>query len=239
MIRKCAVLLGIQHLQKRTGRVSGKTAVHQLVDLIQHHNRAHRSGPLDAVQDTARHCSDIGAAVAADLRLIPDTTQAQADILASECPCDALAKTCLARSGRADQQQNRTLISLTQLHHGKMLDNSLFHLSQTIVVLLQDPFRFCQIRLFHLFMLPGKGKHKVEIILNHAGLCAALRLHVQPFQFLQSRLANLLRHAGLLNTVLIILFPNRAVVALLAQFLLDRLELFPQHLLAVKLVRLV
>ena len=62
---------------------------------------------LDALDDAARQRADVGAPVAADLRLVAHAAQGDADELAAQRPGDALADGGLADAGRADEAEDR------------------------------------------------------------------------------------------------------------------------------------
>ena len=127
VVGKCAVLLGIQHLKQCRRRIAvvGRA---DLVDLIEHHNRVRRAGLRDAVHDSAWHCADVRPSVAADISLIADAAEAHADIFASEGPRDAAADARLARAWRADEEKNRALLLLLQVHDRDLLNDSLLDL---------------------------------------------------------------------------------------------------------------
>ena len=104
-----AVLFRIQHFKQRRARVPVK-ASHDLVDLVEHDHRVHDACPLDAGHDTAGHGADIGAPVAADLRLVADAAQGNADILAAQRLRHGFAHGGLAGTGCAHEQQDRAVL---------------------------------------------------------------------------------------------------------------------------------
>ena len=84
MIAERAVLRGIKHLKQCRRRIA--VEVHRdLVDLIQQKHRVLRPCAANALDDAPRHCTDIGAAMPTDLRLIADAAERDADKLASHC----------------------------------------------------------------------------------------------------------------------------------------------------------
>ena len=115
MISKTVILLRVKSLQKGAGRISVK-GLRQLIHLIQHHHRIGDAAPLYSLHDPAGHGSDIGASVAAYLRLIPDSAQTDPDILPSSARAMLWPILVFACSGRAHKQQNRTRLSVFQLH---------------------------------------------------------------------------------------------------------------------------
>lgn len=79
MIGKTEILFRIQHLQQSAGRIA-VILPRQLIHLIQNHNRIGGTAPLDALHDPPRHCAYVSATVSADLSLIPDAAQTDADV---------------------------------------------------------------------------------------------------------------------------------------------------------------
>ena len=70
VIREAEVLLRIQHLQQRAGRISAVVAT-QLVHLIQDNDRIGGACIFHRIHDTTGHGSDVRSSVTSDLSLIP------------------------------------------------------------------------------------------------------------------------------------------------------------------------
>ena len=85
MIGEGKVLLWVEHFEQRRRRVSAEVHSH-LVDFIEHKNRVVGAALLDALNDPARQCADIGASMAADFRFIPHPAEADPDKLTSKRP---------------------------------------------------------------------------------------------------------------------------------------------------------
>ncbi len=83
------VLLGIEHFEQRRGRVPAEIHRH-LVDFVEQVQRIADPGPRHVLHDLAGHRADVGAAVAADLRLVTHAAERHADELAVGRPRDAL-----------------------------------------------------------------------------------------------------------------------------------------------------
>ena len=69
MVAERVVLLRVEHLQKRRGRVAA-VIVSELVDLVEQHQRIAATGKLHCVHDPSGHRADICLAMAADIALI-------------------------------------------------------------------------------------------------------------------------------------------------------------------------
>jgi hypothetical protein len=88
------VLLGIEHLEQRRGRIALDAAA-ELVDLVEHQHRVARAGLAQRLDDVARQRADVGAPVAADLGLVVRAAEAGALELepsarAMLCPSEVL-----------------------------------------------------------------------------------------------------------------------------------------------------
>ena len=137
VIPEFAVLFTVQHLQKcRRGISLVVTA--DLVDLIQKHQRIFYSYRAKPRYNTSRHCTDIGSAVSADLRLIPHAAQTYADVFLVQRSCNGAGDTGLTGSRRSHQTDDRALALAGQIPHCKELNYTLFDLLKTIMILVQN-----------------------------------------------------------------------------------------------------
>ena len=95
------VLLRVQHLQQRRGRIAAPVGA-QLVDLVQQEQRIGGLRLLHALDDLAGHRADIGAPVAADLRLVAHAAQRHAHEVAARrlARSTCRARSCRRRAGR-------------------------------------------------------------------------------------------------------------------------------------------
>src|SRR5690606_730982 len=100
VVREAVVLLGVQDLQQRRGRIAPEIRGH-LVDLVEKQHRVAGARLAHGVQDLARHGPHVGAPVAPDLRFIPHAAQGQADELAVQGPGDGAAQRGLSYTRRA------------------------------------------------------------------------------------------------------------------------------------------
>src|SRR6202040_2353072 len=90
IVAKGGVLLGVEHLEEGRGRIALNAAA-ELVDLVEHHHAIPRAGSADPLNDVPRQCSDIGAAVAADLGLVVGAAETDPNEFAARRPGDALS----------------------------------------------------------------------------------------------------------------------------------------------------
>src|SRR6185437_16270341 len=104
VVAESRVLLRVEHLEQRRGGIALK-ARSELVDLIEHENRIAAAGLAQALDDVARQRTDVGAAVAANLRLVVHAAQAGTHELQAERARDALAEGGLADARRTDETE--------------------------------------------------------------------------------------------------------------------------------------
>ena len=107
MVAERVVLRRVEHLEQRRRGVAAVVGA-DLVDLVEQHDRVHRPGLPDRADDATGQRTDVGTAVAADLGLVADAAEGDADELAAERAGDGLAERRLADAGRADQRDHRT-----------------------------------------------------------------------------------------------------------------------------------
>ena len=100
------VLLRVEHLEQRRGRVAAVVGA-ELVDLVEHHHGVERSRLAQPLDDASGHRADVRPAVAADLGLVADAAERQAVELPSERARDRLSERRLADARRSDEAQDR------------------------------------------------------------------------------------------------------------------------------------
>jgi hypothetical protein len=98
----------------------------------------HRLQPLD---DAAWQRADVGAAVAADLRLVAQAAERHAIELARQRVGDRAPERGLAHARRAREAEDRTLVPRLQLAHGKEVEDALLHFLEAEVIAVQDARR--------------------------------------------------------------------------------------------------
>src|SRR5262249_6209138 len=114
VVAEGVVLLGIEHLEERRRGIA-LDAPPELVDLVEHHHAVAAAGLAKALNDVAGERADIGAAMAADLGLVMDAAQADADEFPVHRAGDRLAERGLANAGRTDEAEDRRLARRSKL----------------------------------------------------------------------------------------------------------------------------
>ena len=82
VVAERVVLRRVEHLEQGRGRVAAVVRA-ELVDLIEQDDRVHRAGLGDGPDDPAGQRADVGAAVTADLGLVPHAAERDAGELAA------------------------------------------------------------------------------------------------------------------------------------------------------------
>src|SRR5439155_7876967 len=139
MVHEMRVLLMIQHIEERRGRIPLRV-VAKLVDLVDHEHRIGAVNVSQASNDLPGPRADIRAAMAADLRLVANAPHAYPDEIAPHGARDGAPERSLARAGRAGEAEDGTPEIVLELEDSEVLENPLLHLVQT-EVLRVEPFR--------------------------------------------------------------------------------------------------
>jgi hypothetical protein len=140
------VLLGVEHLEHRARRIAPEVGAH-LVDLVDQEDRVARSCVAQRPDDRPGHRADVGAAVAADLRLVPHAADGDPDELASQRARDRLSERRLPDARRPDEQQDRAGDVVLQLRDRQRLDDPVLDLLEVVVVLVQDLPRAVEVEI--------------------------------------------------------------------------------------------
>ena len=77
--------------------------------------------------------------MAPDFRLVAHATQRNAGELAAQRVRHAAAQGSLADARRADQTKDRSFQLVFQLDHREKFQQTVFHLAQTVVLLVENP----------------------------------------------------------------------------------------------------
>ena len=144
VVTEGVVLRGVEHLEQG-GRGVAPVVGPDLVDLVEEDDGVLRPRLDERTHEAAGLRADVGPPVPADLGLVPDATERDADELAPERPSDGLAEGRLADARRADEGEDRprtppdgceTTLGL-QLAHGEELEDARLHLDKAVVVLVE------------------------------------------------------------------------------------------------------
>ena len=133
------------------------------------------------------HRADVGAAMAADLRLVAHAAERHADELAVGRLGDRLAERGLAHAGRADEAQDRALHLVHALLHREVFEDALLDLLEAEMILVEHLCAASQI-LAHLApLLPRHADQPIEVVADDRGL-GRHRRHLLELVELRARL---------------------------------------------------
>ncbi len=143
VIAEGVVLFGIEHFEQRRRRVAPEVGA-ELIDLVEQEHGISRTRAAQALQNPARHRTDIGAPVAANLRFVANPAERRANEVSIHRAGDRATERGLADAGRADEAEDRTLRFGCELAHREVLEDAFLHLLEVVVVLVEDAARLAQ-----------------------------------------------------------------------------------------------
>ena len=209
----------------------------QLVDLVEHHHAVARAGLAQALHDVSRQGADVVAAVAADLGLVMHTPQRHAHEGPLQRSRNALAERGLADAGRPHEAEDGRAPLRVQLANSEELEDPLLDPLQSEVVRLEHAAGSGEVDRCLDRRCPRQLHHPVEVGSQHWVFARRVGHALQPPQFLTDVGLDVWRHARLGDRSV-----ERAdlgvVVAGLAQFILDRLQLLAKQELSLSVVEL-
>ena len=183
MVAEARILRGIENLQKR-GRGVALIVAAELIDLVEQQQRILALRLRKTGHDSTGHGSDVGLAVAADLRLIMHTAERNARKLSVERSCDRDGNRRFANAGRADKAENLPRKLGRQLPHGERLQDSLFDLFKAKVIVVENFCRRLHVQPLFCALVPREIQHEVQIVQDDGGLGGVLLLFGKPPRFL-------------------------------------------------------
>ncbi len=139
VVHEKLVLLRVQYFQQ-CGRRIAHDAIVELVDFIHQDHRIGAPGFAHGLNDFSGQCPDIGAAVPANFRLVPDSAQTHPSEIAAQGAGDGFCQGCFPDSRRADKAQDRPLQLAFQLAHRQEFDDPFLDLLHSIVIFVQHGF---------------------------------------------------------------------------------------------------
>ncbi len=121
-------------------------------------------------RNASRHRTDVGSSVAADLRLIPHTAGADADVFFIQGSRHASRNRGLTGSRRAlpGRESGSGLSSSGCVRPG--FEDSLFYFRKTVVIFLQNLACSCQILIVTGCLIPREPQQCLDIAADHACL---------------------------------------------------------------------
>ena len=224
MVAERAVLLGIQHLKECRGGIAAGV-VCQLVNLVQHQQRIHRTCADEGVDNTTGHGADIGLTVTTDVRLITDAAERETGQLTVHGLGNRDGDGGLTNAGRAHETEDLALGLGVNLMDGDKLQNTLFHLLKAEMVAVKDGAGLGNIGAVAGIGIPRHIEAGIEIVADDRGFGAAEGLLAQTIQLLAELFAHLVGELGVVDLLSVFL---QLLVAVIAQFVLQHLHLLAE-----------
>ena len=222
VVAEALVLLAVQHLQKRRGRVAVGVTGH-LVDLVQKDQGIAYLRLNEGVDDPSGHGADVGLSVSADVRLIAYTAQGNANVAALHGTGNGGAHRGLTHTGRAYKTEDLIAQGRIELLDGKVFKDAILYLLQAVMIGVKDPLGGGNVDPIFGLLCPRDLKTGVKIRASHSCLGGAEGRFRHAVILLQKLFAYLLGHLGFHD--LIVVFVGFVGVT---QLLLDHMDLLPQ-----------
>src|SRR4029079_1833078 len=229
------ILLRVQHFEQRRRRIAAEVLTH-LVDLVQEEKRVRPLCLFHRLDDLAGHRANVGTAMTADFRFVPDAAQRHAHKFATRRIGNRFAKRSLADAGRTDEAQNGPFQLIRTRLYGEVLEDALLDLVEAIVLLIEDRLRFRDVLLDLALEAPWDREQPIEIVAHDRRFGRHRRHLLELLQLRQRLVLGLFRQLRILDFLLEL----GDVVALVgvAKFLLNGLHLLIQIVLALRLLHL-
>ena len=230
------VLFRVQHFQQGAGGVAVVGVLCHLVYLVQDEDGVRRAGLLDVLDDAARHGTDVGAAVTANLSLVVQSAQRHPDVFALQRVGNRLAQRRLAHARRSVEAENGAFQVAAQRQHGNVLQDALLHLLHAVVVAVQYALCALQVQVVLRVFAPGQPHQRLQVGQLYV-VVGRVGVHLVQFLHLLAEVLGYLVGPFLLLGLLQQFFLLRR--ALVAHLCLQVLDLLLQEVVALLLVDVV
>ena len=224
VVAKRVVLRAVKHLQHCGSRVTPHVAC-ELIDLVKQQHRVHGTGLPHGCDHAPGHRADVGAAVAADLRLIMDAAKAHAHEFPSEGAGDGFRNGGLSHARRADKAEDLPGDLPRKAGNGNVLQDAFLHLFEAVMILIQHSARMGKVKVILRLFRPGKIQHAFDVVAQRRFLMRTGGKPPEAVDLLFHGFPYRIRHGFLFQP-----FKERIRVVLLrfAQFRADGLDLLAQ-----------
>src|ERR1700677_4196038 len=146
MVIERRVLFGVEHFEQGRRRIAAKIHAH-LIDLVEQEERIRRLGLAHRLDNLARHRTDVGAPMSANLRFVAHAAERHTNKLPARRFRDGLAERGLADTWWTDEAQNRPGQLVGALLDGEILDDTLLDFVQAEMISVQNRLRGREILL--------------------------------------------------------------------------------------------
>src|SRR5664280_1208454 len=236
VVAELRILFWIKSLEQSSCRVAPEIRAN-LVNLIQKEYWILGACLLDSLNNAPRHRSNIGSAMTAHFRLVPNAAKGDMDELSVKRLRNGFAQRCLANARRPDKTKNRTLGLVRKLAHCKILEYPVLNLFKPIVVLVQNLACTLQVNLVGSPDVPWEANKPVQICSDDGAFWTHRRRFRKSGQLFLDLVAGVGRHMDLLE-LLPVLSYLAGLLTLFTEFFLDCSDLLAEVVLSLGLVDL-
>ncbi len=173
--------------------------------------------------------------MAANFRFIVHATEREPHELAAQRARNRLAQRSLAHARRPDEAQNRPLHVRLQPTNREIVENAVFDFLQIVVIRVENFLGLRNLDFLTRSLCPRQHGKPFNVVARERIVGGHRRHARQPAQFLQRFFLHFIGHARFFDFLLQI-FDVALAFVLLTQFLLDRLHLLAQVILALRLL---
>ena len=234
MVNKLAVLLAVEYLEQRGGRIALVVAA-KLVHFVKNQNRVVGTRILNRRNNASGNRAYVGAAVTADFRFIPYAAECDSLAVSSDSVRDGFGYRRLADARRTYKADDLSLLLGAELSDSKLFNDSVLDFFKAEMRFIQfladagyDDFILCR-------MVPRQIENRVQITADHGRLLAAVRHFHQLAALLEQNVLALFIKLQLDDSVRVLLrVLNRIVV--LSQLLLNHTLLLTQEKVALTFI---
>ncbi len=229
------VVLGrVEDLEHRRGGVAAEVGAH-LVDLVDHEDRVAGAGVAQGADDRPRQGANVGAAVAADLRLVADPADRDPLELTPQRLGDRAPEAGLADPRRPDEAEDRAGRFGVEFAHREVLEDPVLDLLEVVVVGVEDLAGMADVEVVLGLLRPGQLDQPLEVGADDPVLGRRRWQLFQPRELALGGFAGVLGQVGRLDLLPQLVDFGLLLVAL-AELVLDRFHLLAQEELALALV---
>ena len=232
VVAEAAVLLGVEHFEQSRGGIAVQV-VREFVHFVENDDGVHGFRPDQGVDDPTRHRADVGLSVSADIGFVAHAAERNARQFAVQSAGDRHSDRGFTDARRPHETNDLVAQVGGELSDRYVFEDAFLDLVQSVVILVEDLRGFLHVERFFRVRPEGDLETDVEIIAEHGAFGGAEGGLFKTVEFFFQFCLDLFRKFGALD--LFGVFVD--LVGVLAEFLLNDLDLFAQEIVALVLVK--
>ena len=163
MIAEGEILCAVQYLQHGCSGVAAHVCG-KLVYFVKKQQRIYAARLAHCGDNTARHCADICAPMAAYLGLVMYAAEAHPHKVAPKRPCNAGCNACFANARRAYKANYLPVHFARKARNGNVLQYALLHLFHAVMVVIKYCAGVLNVQIILGFFAPRQIEHAFYIV---------------------------------------------------------------------------